>query len=142
MSEDVVECCCEILCRNSSSAADPVLQHESVQGKIRRPKPANAGWLTAREMWSSTVRCTAPPVFASPTGIDNIGASRLVVRTPLSLWAVRHGDGLRAFDEDERGVCDKRHTGSPRQSILEHADVRPIAVDGQFRDASLSLGLQ
>ena len=57
------------------------------------------------------------------------------------LRAIRHNDGFGAFDQHACGVADEGHTGRAREPIFDHAHVRPIAIDGQFRESSLPLGL-
>src|SRR6266542_3805995 len=59
----------------------------------------------------------------------------------LSLWAIRHDDGLGAIDEDKGSVADDGHTSGGREPVLHHTHVRAIAIDRQFSKASLALGL-
>ena len=59
----------------------------------------------------------------------------------LLLRAIRHGNGLDAFDEDKGRVADDGHTGGGSQSFLQYSYVRAVALDRQFGDAPLALSL-
>jgi hypothetical protein len=59
----------------------------------------------------------------------------------LSMRAIRHRDGLGAFDEHKSGIADDAHTSGGRQSLLQHTHFRAVGCDRQFGEASLALGL-
>src|SRR6187401_3078466 len=90
--------------------------------------------------------CGVSAATAAPTTIDHQSAPLIsrVMTSPKDvglLRAIRHDDGLGAFDEDEDVVADEGHTCRAGEPVFYHSHSRAIAVDGQFGESSLPLGL-
>ena len=68
-------------------------------------------------------------------------AERRRRRDHPSLAGIWNDDSLGAFDEDECRVANARHARGAGEPVLQHTHICAIAVDGQFGDASLALGL-